>query len=85
MNSFDDFDTQTHSDEPPFAEADYDDLAMEADRDWPNFETEIECGKCGTYVYVSVVYGGEMRLVRGCAHYVLDSDLAPVREEVLWG
>ena len=44
--------------------------------------TEIECGKCGVYVYVSVE-DGRLGLVRGCSHYVVDSDLDGVRDEIM--
>lgn len=44
--------------------------------------TEIECVKCGVYVYVSVE-DGRLGLVRGCSHYVVDSDLEYVRDEIL--
>lgn len=43
---------------------------------------EIECGKCGVYVEVETD-GTDLRLIRGCHHYTLDSDLEWVRDEIL--
>jgi hypothetical protein len=44
--------------------------------------TEIECGKCGVYVYVGMEEG-RLVLVRGCHHYTLDEDLEYHREEIM--
>ena len=44
--------------------------------------TEVECVKCGVYIIVEVD-DDRVSLVRGCSHYVVDSDLDYVRDEIM--
>lgn len=43
---------------------------------------EIECGKCGIYLILEVDED-RLSLVRGCHHFVVDSDLDFIRHHIM--